>query len=77
MEVKTMKINDLNIYYEINDAEAAQVTGGYTVKDGDTLFQIAENECGDGNLYPAIAEANGISAPYLITPGQELEIPCA
>lgn len=47
----------------------------YTVVAGDTLFAIAERFYGDGNKYPQIAEASGISNPDLIHPGQELKIP--
>ena len=72
-------LEDLNIYYEITDAKAAQVTGGvdYTVEAGDTLFGIAEELCGDGNKFTEIAAANGISDPNFIEPGQQLTIPCA
>lgn len=47
----------------------------YTVALGDTLFDIAEREYGDGNLYPVIAEQNHLSNPALIDIGQELLIP--
>ena len=69
-------LEDLNTYYEMTDAEAAQVTGGVTVKEGETLFIIAERECGDGNKFTEIAAASGISDPNFIKPGQELTIPC-
>jgi LysM repeat protein len=45
----------------------------YTVKSGDTIYSIA-CEFGDVDPY-AIAAANGLSAPYKLTPGQELHIP--
>jgi LysM repeat protein len=47
----------------------------YTVVSGDTLWAIAERFYGDGNKYPQIAEASGISNPDLIKPGQVLTIP--
>jgi nucleoid-associated protein YgaU len=47
----------------------------YTVVSGDTLFAIAERFYGDGNRYPEIAEASGVTNPDLIHPGQELVIP--
>lgn len=48
---------------------------GYTVQPGDTLWNIAEHQYGDGSQYHRIAEANGIVDPSLIHPGQELIIP--
>jgi nucleoid-associated protein YgaU len=47
----------------------------YTVVSGDTLWAIAERFYGDGNRYPEIASASGISNPDLINPGQVLTIP--
>jgi nucleoid-associated protein YgaU len=45
------------------------------VESGDTLWAIAERFYGDGNKYPQIAEASGISNPDLIQPGQVVTIP--
>ena len=49
----------------------------YTVKPGDTLFAIAQQFFGDGNLYPRIFDANPhqLTNPNLIFPGQVLRIP--
>ena len=47
----------------------------YTVVSGDTLFAIAERFYGDGNRYPEIAAASGISNPDLINVGQVVTIP--
>ncbi|MDT8320864.1 MAG: LysM peptidoglycan-binding domain-containing protein [Xanthomonadales bacterium] len=49
----------------------------YTVKSGDTLWQIAEEVYGDGARYMKIFEANSalLEAPDRIHPGQELKIP--
>lgn len=49
----------------------------YTVVSGDTLSGIAEKFYGNGdyNHYMCIANANGISNPSLIYPGQVLTIP--
>lgn len=47
----------------------------YTVVSGDTLFAISERFYGDGNRYPEIAAASGISNPDLIHPGQVVTIP--
>lgn len=46
----------------------------YTVKSGDTLYNIAKKFYGDGNRYMEIAEKNGISNPNLILNGQELKL---
>lgn len=42
----------------------------YTVKTGDTLWQICRKELGDGSRYPEIAKLNKIPNPNLIYPGQ-------
>ncbi len=47
----------------------------YTVKTGDSLSLIAKRFYGNAMLYPRIARANGITAPYIIQPGQVLQIP--
>lgn len=47
----------------------------YVVRDGDSLWKIAVTEMGSGTLYPKIAQANNISNPSLILPGQKLVIP--
>ena len=44
----------------------------YTVRPGNTLYAIAQFF---GTSVKALAEANGITAPYTIYPGQELVIP--
>jgi len=44
----------------------------YTVKSGDTLWQIGVNS---GVSWQSIAQANGISSPFLIYPGEQLTIP--
>ncbi|MFD8078221.1 LysM peptidoglycan-binding domain-containing protein [Streptomyces sp. NPDC059718] len=58
----------------------------YTVRPGDTLSQIAEDELGDADRYPAIFRLNRGEAqpggghftdPDLIYPGQHLDLPRA
>lgn len=41
----------------------------------DALWKISRRFYGKGDLYPEIAKANQIKAPYLIFPGQKLIIP--
>lgn len=54
-------------------ANAADVIGStYTVQPGDTLRGIG-NRTGAGS--EAIAAANGLAAPYVLRPGQQLTIP--
>lgn len=47
----------------------------WTVAKGDTLYRVASHAYGDGKQYPKVANANGISAPYVIHPGQVLYVP--
>ena len=57
------------------DASLAPPQKTYTVKSGDTLFKIAKETMGDGNLYKQIVAANGIPNENLIHPGDVLVIP--
>lgn len=56
------------------DAGAAQVVTVYTVKKGDTLYQIAAKY---GTTYQAIAAYNGIKNPNVIRVGQKIKIPAS
>jgi nucleoid-associated protein YgaU len=49
----------------------------YTVRSGDSLSKIAQDQYGDGKKWKAIFEANRdqITNPDLIHPGQVLKIP--
>ena len=49
----------------------------YTVVEGDSLSKIARDVLGNMDLWPQIAEINGIEAPYTIYPGQTLTLPVA
>lgn len=42
----------------------------YTVKPGDTLWQICRKELGDGSRFPEIAKLNNIPNANFILPGQ-------
>jgi hypothetical protein len=48
----------------------------YLIQDGDTLFTIAQQQCGDGALYQALAAMNNIENPDLIYAGDNLVIDC-
>ena len=50
-------------------------TKTWTVKQGDSLWFIAEKEYGDSGLWRSIAEANKIDNPRVLKPGMELTIP--
>jgi LysM repeat protein len=47
----------------------------YKVKPGDVLSIIAKHNYGNSHLYIAIAHLNGIKPPYVIQPGQWIELP--
>jgi nucleoid-associated protein YgaU len=57
------------------DVAPENLPGSYTVKDGDTLFTIAEKYYQDGYKYPEIASKNNIINVDSIAAGQVLEIP--
>ena len=54
-----------------------QQSGSHTVQRGDTLWDIAQRQLGDGNRWQEIAQANGITDPQGLQPGQQLTIPGA
>lgn len=47
----------------------------YTVKEGDSICEIAHNTLGKCWRWYKIAEANGLSIPVILTPGQKIKIP--
>lgn len=49
----------------------------YTVKSGDSLSRIAANVLGNFALWPQIASLNNLAAPYVIFPGQVLQLPAS
>ncbi len=57
------------------DTHSSDITKRWTVKEGDSLWLIADREYGDPADWRLIAEANGIEDPRYLTPGQQLIIP--
>jgi hypothetical protein len=47
----------------------------YTVTEGDTIWEIANREYGDPDMWRPITEANGIDNPRSLTAGREIVIP--
>jgi len=60
---------------EQGDVSPNSLPGKYTVKEGDTLFLIAEKYYRDGEKYSAIVDANKIQNPNNVEVGTVLEIP--
>ncbi len=57
------------------DVKPEDLPGQYTVKEGDTLFLIAEKYYQDGFKYNEIASANNLADVNTLKVGQVLEIP--
>ncbi len=57
------------------DVKKEDLPGKYTVKEGDTLFLIAQNYYKDGYKYPKLVEANKLTNENQIEVGQVLDIP--
>lgn len=57
------------------DVAKENLPGNYTVKQGDTLFTIAEKYYDDGFKYSELVKANSLENENAITEGQVLEIP--
>lgn len=57
------------------DVAKDQLPGNYTVKDGDTLFLIAQKYYDDGYKFDQIAQANNLTDANSLQVGQVLSIP--
>lgn len=57
------------------DVTPGELPGKYTVKEGDTLFGVAEKYYSDGYKFTEIAKANNLTNVDQIEAGQTLEIP--
>jgi lipoprotein NlpD len=56
----------------VRPAPAGNAPGSYAVVKGDTLYSIAFR---NGTDFRALAQMNGVAAPYTIWPGQVLQLP--
>lgn len=59
---------------EIPAQAPAELFTSYTVKNGDTLFNISQQY---GIRWDLIAQMNKLAEPYVLKPGQQLKIPQA
>lgn len=57
------------------DVDPNNLPGKYTVKEGDTLFSIAQNYYKDGYKFINLVEANKLANENVIEVGQVLDIP--
>lgn len=57
------------------DVKPENLPGKYTVKEGDTLYLIAEKYYQDGYKFPKLAEANKLNDVNTLEVGQVLDIP--
>ncbi len=76
-EVKALKEQVASLQTEVARGKAApagEAERKYTVQRGDSLWRIAQHVYGDGNLWGAIALANGLKGEDL-EPGMVLKIP--
>ncbi len=69
---------DLSVDITVDDSQGQGETETYTVKAGDSLWRIADNQLGNGNRYMEIFYANRdkMDTPQsVIHPGDELKVP--
>src|SRR5215216_4985264 len=69
---------DLSADITVDDSQGHGATETYTVKGGDSLWRIAQNQLGNGNRYMEIFYANRdkLDSPQsVIHPGDELKVP--
>lgn len=60
---------------QTSDATQNSLPGKYTIKEGDTLFKVAENYYKDGYKYTEIIKENKLENPDMVEVGQVLTIP--
>lgn len=75
LNVTLKEYKELDIQVKELDLHSANITKKWIVKEGDTLWLIADKEYGNPAEWKLIAEANGIENPRYLKPGQELILP--
>ena len=70
---------DSNSDDSASDSSNASTGAGkeYTIKDGDTLWTIAQSQLGNGADYQKILDANGMKESDALKPGNKIKIPAA
>ena len=56
-------------------APGAPPRGPLRVRRGDCLWRLARRQWGAGSRWPDLARANGLTAPWILQPGQRLRLP--
>lgn len=69
--VQTGQINSVEIEEQVDQT----VSYIYEVAPGDSLWKLAEQQYGDGSLYPVIAQVNSLPINARLTIGQKIIIP--
>ena len=66
---------DVNKLFVANPLNSPDTTKYHTVRQGDSLWSLAEEEYGDAGQWRVIAAANGISNPRRLKSGETLVVP--
>ena len=72
-EIKKVDPNFADLQHDITVGSGTM----YVVQSGDNLSNISKSFYGNPNEYSKIVQANDISSPDKIRPGQQLKIPAA
>ena len=60
---------------DMTESDAMEAKGGYTIKSGDNLWNIARDELGDGRKWEAIRDANPDINPGNLKIGTTITLP--
>lgn len=73
---KTCRIRDnASMVVPAREASGAPSGTSHVVGDGESLWEIAKKDYGDGSRYQELQEANGIPDPNNLPAGQVIQIP--
>lgn len=77
MEQPTEKVGEVEVMVDLEtgDKTPAKLAETYVVKEGDSLWKIAEANYGSGYNWVDIASANELNNPGVLNAGQELKLP--